>query len=75
VDDDSEASRLMDDGHLLGFAGCDLPAATQKAGLSGFLDNPSVVDCEMQIEEFRWRCWAPAGTSSGDAWLDRLERR
>ena len=27
---------------------------------------------EMQVEEFRWRCWAPAGASFGDAFLDRM---
>ena len=70
--DDSEASRLLDDGHLLGFAGGDLPAATQEADLAGFLDNPGVVGGEMQIEEFRWRCRAPAGAFFGDAFLDGL---
>ena len=72
---DTEASRLLDDGHLLGFAGCDLPAVTQEADLSGFLNNPGVVGGEMQIEEFRWRCWAPAGAFFGDAFLDRLVGR
>lgn len=58
---DSEASRLLDDGHLLGIAGGDLPAATQEADLPGFLDDPGVVGRKMQIEEFRWWCRTPAG--------------
>ena len=41
--DDSEASRLLDDGHLLGFAGGDLPAAAQEADLPSFLDDSGVV--------------------------------
>ena len=69
---DSEATRLLDDGHLLGFAGGDLPAATQEADFSGFLDDPGVVGREMQIEEFRWRCRTPAGACFGDALLDRF---
>ena len=60
---------------MLGFAGCDLPAATQEADLSGFLDDPGVVGGEMQIEEFRWRCRAPAGAFFRDAFLDRLVGR
>jgi hypothetical protein len=60
----------LDDGHLLGVAGRDLPAATQKADLSGFLNDPGVVGSEMQIEEFWWRCRTPAGACFGDALLD-----
>ena len=70
--DDSEASRLLDDGHLLGFAGGDLPAATQEADLSGFLDDSGVVGGEMQIEECGWRCWAPAGALFCEAFFDGL---
>ena len=69
---DSEASWLLDDGHLLGFAGGDLPAATQEADLTGLLDDPRVVGRKMQIEEFRWRCRTPAGACFGDALLDRF---
>lgn len=70
--DDSEAPRLLNNGHLLGVAWGDLPAATQETDLSGFLDNPGVVGREMQIEEFLWRCRAPAGARFRDALLDRL---
>lgn len=73
--DDSEAARPLDDSHLLGVAGGDLPTATQEADLSCFLDNPDVVGREMQIEEFRWRRQAPAGASFRDAFLDRLVGR
>lgn len=62
----------MDDGHLLGFAGGDLPATTQKADLSGFLDDSGVVGRKMQIEEFRWWCRTPAVACFGDAFLDRF---
>lgn len=72
---DPEASRLLDDGHLLGIAGCDRPAPTQEADLAGFLDDPGVVGREMQIEEFGWRCRTPAGASFRDAFLDGLEGR
>ena len=65
----------LDDGHLLGFTGGDLPAATQEADLPGFLDNPGVVGREMQIEELRWWCRALAGASFRDAFLDGLEGR
>ena len=66
---------MLDDGHLLGVAGCDLPAATQEADFSRLLNDPGVVGREMQIEEFRWRCRAPAGACFCDAFLDRLVRR
>ena len=70
---DSEASWLMDDGHLLGVAGCDFPAATQEADLPRFLDDPCVVGRKMQIEEFRWWSRTPADASFGSAFFDRLE--
>lgn len=60
---------------MLGSAGCDLPAASQEADLSGFLDNPGVVGREMQIEECRWWCRTPAGACFCDAFLDRLMGR
>lgn len=70
--DDSEASGLLDDGHLLAFAGGNFPTPTQETDLSGFLDDSGVVSGEMQIEECGWRCWAPAGACFQDAFLDGL---
>lgn len=71
--DDPEAFWLLNDSYLLALSGCDLPTATQEADLSGFLDDSGVVGGEMQIKEFWWRCWAPAGASFRDTLLDRLE--
>ena len=73
--DDPEAFGLLDDGHLLGFAGCDPPAPAQEADLSGFLDNSGVMGGEMQIEEFRWRGRPPAGACFSDAFLNGLVGR
>lgn len=47
---DPEASRLLDDGNLFGFAGRYLPTGAEEADLSGFLDDASVVDREVEIE-------------------------
>ena len=73
--DHSEASWLLDNDDLLGFSGRDLPAATQEADLSSFLDDPGVVGRQMQVEEFRWRGWTPAGAFLRQAFLDGLEWR
>ena len=69
---DPEAARRLDDGDLFCLAGRDLPATAQEADLSGFLDDPGVMDCKMQIEEFRWWRRTPARASLGDAFLDLL---
>ena len=75
VGDHPEAAGLLDSDYLLGFSGCDLPAATQEADLPCFLDDPGVVGCKMQIEQFWWLCRTPADTSFRQAFFDRLEGR
>ncbi len=45
--DDSEALWLLDNGYLLGLAGCDLLTAFLETDLSSILDDPGVVDREM----------------------------
>jgi hypothetical protein len=67
--------RLLDDGHLLGFSGCDLPAMAQEADLPGPLDCPGVVDREMQIEESGERAGPPTMVALRWALFDRAPGR
>ncbi len=66
---------MLDDGHWSRSSGRDRPTAPQEADFTGFLDDPRVVDGQMQIKERgRW-CRTPAGAFFRQAFLDRLAGR